>query len=175
MHIWLIFRENIDRTSARTDAQLNDALSLIHSSSSSSTALREKFKLDAEVSKEGSNFSAGERQLRKYCAFLNLGSSALRQRWLTSVSLMRALVSRRKVLLLDEATSSVDPETDALIQKIIQAEFSDVTVSGPLKATANNADDQLISIAHRLQTVAFYDRILVMDAGTIAEVCYLSG
>jgi ATP-binding cassette subfamily C (CFTR/MRP) protein 1 len=28
---------------------------------------------------------------------------------------------------------------------------------------------QLISIAHRLQTVAFYDRILVMDAGRIAE------
>ena len=28
---------------------------------------------------------------------------------------------------------------------------------------------QLISIAHRLQTVAYYDRILVMDDGQVAE------
>lgn len=44
------------------------------------------------------------------------------------VSLIRALVRGCKVLLLDEATSSVDPETDAVIQRIIQTEFSDVTV-----------------------------------------------
>ncbi len=65
------------------------------------------------------------------------------------------MVRRCKVLLLDEATSSVDPETDALVQRIIQTEFADVT---------------LISIAHRLQTVAYYDRILVLDAGQIAEI-----
>lgn len=57
--------ENIDPTSARTDAELNSALGLIHRESSS-TAMREKFKLDAEVGKEGNNFSAGERQLRKF-------------------------------------------------------------------------------------------------------------
>lgn len=30
-------------------------------------------------------------------------------------------------------------------------------------------NSQLISIAHRLQTVAYYDRIIVMDQGRITE------
>lgn len=83
---------------------------------------------------------------------------------------MRALVKGSKVIVLDEATSSVDPETDALIQKIIQTEFKDVTVGdfGPI--VVRPADNQLISIAHRLQTVAFYDRILCLEAGQVAEV-----
>jgi ATP-binding cassette subfamily C (CFTR/MRP) protein 1 len=56
-------RENIDPTGVRTDAELNDAMSFIHRSSSSSAALKEKFKLDGTVANDGSNFSAGERQL----------------------------------------------------------------------------------------------------------------
>ena len=112
-------RENLDPLSLRTDAQLNDALNLIHSNPSASHSLREKFRLDASVSADGSNFSAGEQQLRK---------SSMHD-VLTIVGLMRAIVRNCKVLLLDEATSSVDPETDALIQRIIQTEFSDVTVS----------------------------------------------
>lgn len=58
-------RENIDPTGVRTDAELNSAMNLIHRSSSSSSVLKEKFKLDGPVSDNGSNFSAGERQLRK--------------------------------------------------------------------------------------------------------------
>ncbi|WVQ76019.1 hypothetical protein IAR50_005655 [Cryptococcus sp. DSM 104548] len=126
-------RENIDPTGTRSDAELNDALSLIHGVDSSPD-LRAKFRLDAVVGHEVSNFSAGERQL---------------------LALVRALVRGCRVLMLDEATSSVDPETDALIQRIIQSQFSNTTI---------------ISIAHRLQTVAYYDRILVMDAGKVAEL-----
>lgn len=128
-------RENIDPKGQNTDAHLNALLSLIHLDPimPSSQSLREKFKLDAPVSDGGSNFSGGEKQL---------------------LALMRAMARDTKILLLDEATSSVDDETDALIQRIIQNHLKGVT---------------LISIAHRLHTLAYYDRILVLDGGRVVE------
>ncbi|WVQ85784.1 hypothetical protein IAT38_007951 [Cryptococcus sp. DSM 104549] len=128
-------RENLDPQGKHTDAHLNSLLSLIHTDPimPSSQSLRDKFRLDAPVGDAGSNFSAGEKQL---------------------LALIRALARGTKILLLDEATSSVDPETDALIQRIIQNHLHGVT---------------LISIAHRLQTVAYYDRILVLDGGRVVE------
>ncbi|CDZ97117.1 Multidrug resistance-associated protein/mitoxantrone resistance protein, ABC superfamily [Phaffia rhodozyma] len=70
------------------------------------------------------------------------------------IALARVVVRDSKIVILDEATSSVDVETDANIQDTIRNEFSDKTI---------------ISIAHRLATIAFYDRILVMDAGQVVE------
>lgn len=58
-------RDNIDPEGKRTDAELNDALNLIQSSTSASSNLKDKFHLDAAVHAEGANFSAGEKQLRK--------------------------------------------------------------------------------------------------------------
>ncbi|KAF9269804.1 multidrug resistance-associated ABC transporter [Marasmius fiardii PR-910] len=70
------------------------------------------------------------------------------------LALCRASVKGSRIIILDEATSSVDVETDSKIQKTIQAEFATST---------------LICIAHRLNTIAYYDRILVMDSGNVAE------
>jgi len=70
------------------------------------------------------------------------------------VSLARALIKGTKVLILDEATASVDYETDRRIQDTIASEFADRTI---------------LCIAHRLQTIISYDRVLVLDAGRIAE------
>ncbi|TFK49597.1 ABC protein [Heliocybe sulcata] len=70
------------------------------------------------------------------------------------LSLARALVKDSKVVVLDEATASVDLETDSKIQQTIQTQFKDRT---------------LLCIAHRLRTIISYDRILVLDAGKIAE------
>ncbi|KAK3841126.1 MAG: P-loop containing nucleoside triphosphate hydrolase protein [Linnemannia gamsii] len=70
------------------------------------------------------------------------------------VCLSRALLATCKVVVLDEATASVDMATDFLIQKAIRNEFSDATV---------------ITIAHRINTIIDYDRILVMHDGQVAE------
>jgi ATP-binding cassette subfamily C (CFTR/MRP) protein 1 len=51
------------------------------------------------------------------------------------VALIRAIVRRPKILVLDEATGSLDPETDALIQRIIQTGLAGVTVRAPLHRT----------------------------------------
>lgn len=58
------------------------------------------------------------------------------------------------MLILDEATSAVDMETDTLIQRSIREEFQNTT---------------LLVVAHRLSTVADFDRILVMSDGVASE------
>ncbi|OBZ84683.1 ATP-dependent bile acid permease [Choanephora cucurbitarum] len=70
------------------------------------------------------------------------------------IALARALVKRTSLIVLDEATSSIDFDTDQQIQETIRKEFNNST---------------LLCIAHRIRTVADYDRILVLDHGQVKE------
>ncbi|CAI4226039.1 unnamed protein product [Auanema sp. JU1783] len=70
------------------------------------------------------------------------------------VCLTRALLRKSRILVLDEATAAVDVHTDALIQQTIRKEFVRSTV---------------ITIAHRLNTILDYDKVLVLDHGRTAE------
>ncbi|KAJ7753347.1 multidrug resistance-associated ABC transporter [Mycena maculata] len=129
-------RENIDPSNTSTDAELIAALQrawLLPRAGVVDTAAEAKFGLNASVTDEGANYSAGEKQLLSFC---------------------RALVKNSRIIVLDEATSNVDADTDAKIQTTIRSEFSTSTV---------------LCIAHRLNTIAYCDRILVMDAGLVAE------
>ncbi|ORY23880.1 canalicular multispecific organic anion transporter 1-like protein [Rhizoclosmatium globosum] len=66
----------------------------------------------------------------------------------------RAMLVKSKILLIDEATASVDLETDMYIQKVLREEFADCTI---------------LCIAHRLNTLMDYDRILVLESGKLME------
>jgi len=86
-----------------------------------------------KITEGGSTLSGGERQL---------------------LSFSRALAYKADILILDEATSSVDPETERLIQDVIN------------RMTSNRTT---LVVAHRLSTIKKADKIIVMDQGKIIE------
>ena len=71
------------------------------------------------------------------------------------LSFARALVADAPILVLDEATSSIDSDTEAQIQAAL------ITL---LRGRTG------LVIAHRLATVRNADRIIVLQAGQVAEI-----
>ena len=70
------------------------------------------------------------------------------------ICIARALLRQPKLLVLDEATASVDQQTDAMLQEMIREHFAHATV---------------LTVAHRLKTIMDSDKVLVLDAGRVAE------
>ncbi len=89
--------------------------------------------LDAPVLERGNNFSAGERQL---------------------IAFARALYRDPPILVLDEATANVDSDTEARLQRALDAAMKGRTA---------------LIIAHRLSTIKAVDRIVVFHKGRVVE------
>lgn len=104
-----------------------------------------------KINSEDNTFSIGQRQL---------------------LCIARVILEDNKIIILDEATANIDPKylkwnllhfltliafvcrTDLLIQETIDKEFANCTI---------------ISIAHRIQSVARFNKILVLENGTVVE------
>ncbi|CAD8164668.1 unnamed protein product [Paramecium octaurelia] len=70
------------------------------------------------------------------------------------ICLARIVLLQKKIIVLDEATANVDMKTDDFIQETLKKKFSDCT---------------LITIAHRLNTIADYDKVMVVNEGQVIE------
>ncbi|PYH29257.1 P-loop containing nucleoside triphosphate hydrolase protein [Aspergillus neoniger CBS 115656] len=70
------------------------------------------------------------------------------------LALARALVVPRPILILDEATSSVDRETEAFMQEIIEQNFRHQTV---------------IAVIHRFAYIDRFDRVVFLKDGEMLE------
>jgi ATP-binding cassette, subfamily B, bacterial len=100
---------------------------------------RERFEalpdgIHTDVQTRGVRLSAGERQL---------------------VGIARVALADPAVIVLDDATSSLDPATEADVERALAAVVEGRTV---------------IIIAHRLSTAERADRVVVMDRGRVVEV-----
>jgi ATP-binding cassette subfamily B protein/subfamily B ATP-binding cassette protein MsbA len=71
------------------------------------------------------------------------------------LALARAMLRDPEILILDEATSQIDLESEQLIQRALRDFVRDRTA---------------LMITHRLRTLELADRILVLEAGRIADL-----
>jgi len=87
--------------------------------------------LNSELAERGQNISQGEKQL---------------------ISFARALAFNSEIIIMDEATASIDPQTEAKIQRTMQKVFKGKTA---------------VVVAHRLTSVLDADEILYFSNGKI--------
>ncbi|KUL82886.1 hypothetical protein ZTR_09009 [Talaromyces verruculosus] len=93
--------------------------------------------------------SAGDMDL------LQRPANALSQGQRQLLCIVRGLLQQSRILILDEASASIDYATDAAIQAGLRASISNGT--------------SVLTVAHRLRTIADYDRVIVLDNGRIVE------
>lgn len=134
------FQDNLDPYNASTPEECKSVLIAI----GLWMFIEERGGLDAGMT--AATFSAGQRQL------FSVGRAILRRR--IRASCLDGATDQG-ILLLDEVSSSVDRETEVIIQEIIKSEFTKYTV---------------IAVSHRLDMIMDFDRVIVMDKGSIVEM-----
>lgn len=70
------------------------------------------------------------------------------------ISVARVILKKAKIVIMDEATANIDIESDLLVQELLNTELKDSTC---------------LTIAHRINTIIDYDKILVLDKGLQVE------
>ncbi|KAK3238352.1 hypothetical protein CYMTET_51627, partial [Cymbomonas tetramitiformis] len=113
-----------------------------HTSDDMRQALRQ-VRMDAALEPQGGLAA----EVKEGGANLSVGQRQL-------LCMARALLRKSTVLVMDEATASVDPETDSSIQEVIQTQLHQCTI---------------LCIAHRLHSIIYYDRVLVLQQGHVHE------
>ncbi|GFF97593.1 ATP-dependent bile acid permease [Aspergillus udagawae] len=158
-------RSNLDPFNLFSDEQIFTALRRVHligsGTSGSATPITASTVSVAEphlISTHGADVDSAAVQDNKNI-FRNLESqvsesgSNLSQGQRQLLCLARALLKNPKVLMMDEATASIDYNTDSKIQETLR----------------ELRENTIITIAHRLQTIIDYDKVLVLDHGRVIE------
>ncbi|XP_068900236.1 ATP-binding cassette sub-family C member 4-like isoform X6 [Tenebrio molitor] len=92
-------------------------------------------------------FSSLDHRISTVDSNLSLGQKQL-------ICLARAIIRNSKIVIMDEVTASVDQETERMIHKIVIEEFARCTV---------------ILITHKFDYVLEYDKVMVLDNGSVVE------
>ncbi len=91
---------------------------------------------------------------QRYDTFIGERGTRLSAGQIQRIALARAFLKDAPFVILDEPTSSLDPQSELLIRQAIEQLVSNRTV---------------LVIAHRLNTIAHADQIVVLDNGRVVE------
>ncbi|TIA94369.1 hypothetical protein E3P81_00118 [Wallemia ichthyophaga] len=141
-------RENLDPFDEFTDDEIWEVLKRVKLASSmdlSVTSLSESANIDRTSIK-----SLNEKVAQSGKNF----SAGQRQLLALARGLLKLSHAKSNILLLDESTANLDSHSDEIIQRALRYDMDNVTI---------------LCVAHRLRTIADYDKILVLDAGRVVE------
>lgn len=149
-------RSNVDPFDEYSSSDVIEGLNIVEFFSTAKEELFDVLRKDEEEDSEGEKSLLKKKLTMADKLELPIeqrGSNiSLGQRQLICIA--RALIKKPKILLMDEATANIDQRTDEIIQKVISHDMPNTTV---------------ITIAHRLNTIIQYDKIVVLEEGKKVE------